>query len=397
MERRPGPPPASCRHPLPASLFLLAAGDEPAGFRPGMRRGRAQARMRSRPLSRAPAATRPPERPDGAPGRHRRPRTSGRFARACGRPARRGLHLYRRQARPGVRAGAMAAAREPRHLGAGRPNRRLGAGQRRHRQVLGLRAAPRVLHRGLAADLPPAGGRLYDDRLELFLSGTHVLTLPRGRAGASGPNVHVVNYRHVIHSLKKKPMALKNLVYRDELFPREPYRRCFEKALERVGERQACRLAVGLLALAHARQARPSGKTPRAEPLRRRHARPVGIAPAGRCVSARRDLQVEHRAPRRSGRSAKPGSHPDRCATGRSLARHGTYERKEPAGRRVFRWYCPGEPHDLAAFCRIAWRRGCRGRWRIWKRLSSRPSVGDHRKARIFAHFRERAGHAGTA
>ena len=95
------------------------------------------------------------------------------------------------------------------------------------------------------------GGRIYDDRIELFLSGTHLLTLPRGRAGASGPNVHVVNYRHVIHSLKKKPMALLNLVYRDELFPREAYRRCFEKALEQLSERQACRLAVALLALAH--------------------------------------------------------------------------------------------------------------------------------------------------
>ncbi len=46
-------------------------------------------------------------------------------------------------------------------------------------------------------------------------------------------------------------MALLNLVYRDELFPREAYRRCFEKALERLTEREACRLAVALLALAH--------------------------------------------------------------------------------------------------------------------------------------------------
>ena len=67
------------------------------------------------------------------------------------------------------------------------------------------------------------GARIYDNRLELFLSSTRILTLPRGRAGATGPNVHVVNYRHVIHSLKKKPMALLNLVYRDTLFPREPY------------------------------------------------------------------------------------------------------------------------------------------------------------------------------
>ena len=68
------------------------------------------------------------------------------------------------------------------------------------------------------------GVRLYDDRLELFLSGTHHLTLPRGRPGKTG-RVHVVNYRHVIHSLKRKPMALKNLVYRDALFPHEAYRR----------------------------------------------------------------------------------------------------------------------------------------------------------------------------
>jgi hypothetical protein len=32
--------------------------------------------------------------------------------------------------------------------------------------------------------------------------------------------LHVVDYRHVIHALRKKPMALNNLVYRDQLFPR---------------------------------------------------------------------------------------------------------------------------------------------------------------------------------
>ena len=46
-------------------------------------------------------------------------------------------------------------------------------------------------------------------------------------------------------------MALLNLVYRDALFPRDAYRRCFEVALERLIEREACRLTVTLLALAH--------------------------------------------------------------------------------------------------------------------------------------------------
>ena len=36
---------------------------------------------------------------------------------------------------------------------------------------------------------------------------------------------HVVDYRHVIHALRRKPMALLNLVYRDQLFPRATYMR----------------------------------------------------------------------------------------------------------------------------------------------------------------------------
>lgn len=95
------------------------------------------------------------------------------------------------------------------------------------------------------------GVRLYDDRLELHVGAIHHLTLPRKHKGASTKPVHVVNYRHVIHSLKTKPMALMNLTYRDELFPREAYRRCFEAALSKAGERAACRLTVRLLALAH--------------------------------------------------------------------------------------------------------------------------------------------------
>ena len=94
------------------------------------------------------------------------------------------------------------------------------------------------------------GVRIFDDRLELHLGHTRQLTLPRKRNG-SGKTVYVVNYRHVIHSLKTKPMALLNLVYRDELFPRDAYRRCFETAVARLGERAGCRLTVKLLALAH--------------------------------------------------------------------------------------------------------------------------------------------------
>jgi len=95
--------------------------------------------------------------------------------------------------------------------------------------------------------------RLYDDRLDVFIGGTPLMTLPRGRATPSGKHDQVVNYRHVIHSLRRKPMALLNLVYRDQLFPRQAYRQTFEALLERLSERQACRIMVELLAIAHER------------------------------------------------------------------------------------------------------------------------------------------------
>jgi transposase InsO family protein len=95
---------------------------------------------------------------------------------------------------------------------------------------------------------------LYDDRLECFLGSTQIITLRRGRPPRdSNKHGHVVDYRHVIHALRKKSMALLNLVYRDQLFPRPAYKRAFEALLANHGAKIACRTTVGLLALAHDR------------------------------------------------------------------------------------------------------------------------------------------------
>ena len=93
--------------------------------------------------------------------------------------------------------------------------------------------------------------RLYDDRLEVYLGGSPQMTLARGRAHAHGKHGHVVDYRHVIHALKCKPMALLGLVYRDQLFPRQAYARTFEALTASLPARAACRTMVGILALAH--------------------------------------------------------------------------------------------------------------------------------------------------
>jgi hypothetical protein len=59
---------------------------------------------------------------------------------------------------------------------------------------------------------------LYDDRLDCFLGSTQILILLRRGWPQQGSSrrAHVVDYRNVIHALCKKPMALLNLVYRDQ-------------------------------------------------------------------------------------------------------------------------------------------------------------------------------------
>ena len=95
---------------------------------------------------------------------------------------------------------------------------------------------------------------LYDDRLECFLGSTLMVSLGVDGQSRERRGGHVVDYRHVIHALRRKPMALPNLVYRDQLFPapglsHEPSRPCMPS----VGDKRACKVTVELLALAHDR------------------------------------------------------------------------------------------------------------------------------------------------
>ncbi len=92
---------------------------------------------------------------------------------------------------------------------------------------------------------------LFPDRLQVFLGASELLSLPRGKPPAPGRRGHVVNYHHLIHALRRKPMALRHLTYREQLFPRDAYRRAFRALLAALDESEACRRMVGLLALAH--------------------------------------------------------------------------------------------------------------------------------------------------
>ena len=111
--------------------------------------------------------------------------------------------------------------------------------------------------------------QLYDDRLDCFLGSSHLMTLRRGRPKDNGKTGHVIDYRHVIHALRKKPMALLNLVYRDQVFPlKQGLVACIERRYDAI-------VAVGLAF--HEQQ----------PPLERASARPGG--------------KIRGRAPRRTG------------------------------------------------------------------------------------------------
>ncbi len=150
------------------------------------------------------------------------------------------------------------------------------------------------------------GMRIHDDRPEPCPGTVHQPALPRKRKGSPAKAVHVVDHRHVIHSPKTGPMALMNLVYGGELFPREACRRGFEAAPEREGERTACLQAVKLLAPAHEEncEAAPA----------------AGPAPACRKEGCRRRVACGpglHRMPPPCHSSASPG----RCSRAMAISR----------------------------------------------------------------------------
>ena len=95
--------------------------------------------------------------------------------------------------------------------------------------------------------------RIFDDRLDCFLGATPVASLRRGQPVSDHKGGHVVDYRPVIHALRRKPMALINLVYRDQLFPRPAFARVFDALRELGDDRRACKITVELLAIAHER------------------------------------------------------------------------------------------------------------------------------------------------
>lgn len=87
---------------------------------------------------------------------------------------------------------------------------------------------------------------LFADHLDLYYAQKSVDRLPRLR----GKNRHLINYRHVIDRLERKPGAFENYRYREEMFPGSQFRLAYDELKERHTQQQAAREYLKILAMA---------------------------------------------------------------------------------------------------------------------------------------------------
>ena len=88
--------------------------------------------------------------------------------------------------------------------------------------------------------------QLFADHLDLYYAQKRVDTMPRLR----GKNRHLINYRHVIDQLRRKPGAFENYRYREEMFPGSCFRVAYDELKERHTQQVAAREYLKILVLA---------------------------------------------------------------------------------------------------------------------------------------------------
>lgn len=89
--------------------------------------------------------------------------------------------------------------------------------------------------------------RLHSEHLDVLYGGQQVEQMPRLR----GENGYLIQYRHIIEWLVRKPGAFENYRYRDALFPTHRFRMAYDQLREAsVSERAATKAYLAILLLA---------------------------------------------------------------------------------------------------------------------------------------------------
>lgn len=93
--------------------------------------------------------------------------------------------------------------------------------------------------------------RVFDAHIEAYLGEHCVLNAQRPRSAGEGASpARVIDYRHLLPALKRKPGALVRWRLRDALFPRSEYAMTWQRLIDKLPERAAARTMIGLLDLA---------------------------------------------------------------------------------------------------------------------------------------------------
>jgi hypothetical protein len=88
--------------------------------------------------------------------------------------------------------------------------------------------------------------RIYESKIELYAGADLVYWMPK----VLGDRGVVINYRHIIHSLIKKPAAFEGYKFREELYPTENFKKAFDNLCELKSQRQATLEYLRILKLA---------------------------------------------------------------------------------------------------------------------------------------------------
>jgi hypothetical protein len=91
---------------------------------------------------------------------------------------------------------------------------------------------------------------LYDRLIKIFYGNQCIIELPRKYPSGDKRRARQIDYRHVIHSLVKKPMAFGDSVWQEDLLPSPSFKQLWSICQAHYPLRKACSWMVGVLALA---------------------------------------------------------------------------------------------------------------------------------------------------
>ena len=92
---------------------------------------------------------------------------------------------------------------------------------------------------------------IYTDRVELYLGSDKIFEVKRAYIDKKNTKNKIIDYKHIIHALNKKPQAFRYSLIRDDLLPNEKYRNIWDYVDKEMQPRLACKYIVKVLNIAH--------------------------------------------------------------------------------------------------------------------------------------------------